>query len=121
VGGSSQGVVLWDVDSGKKMGRFPEREAVAVYSLAFSPDGKLLGVCFGDGTVELRDVETWSTRWVLEGNGKGKRVWSVDFSGDGRRLVTAGGGSKYEGLGCGEWGVCEEGSDAVAGGEGGEI
>ena len=55
-------------------------------ALAFSPDGRLIAVGLGNGTVALWDVATRQPAGAI-GTG-GPTLYSVGFSGDGRVLAT---------------------------------
>ena len=52
---------LWDLASGRERSRFPV-EGCDVFSIAFSPDGKLLAVAVTDETVRLYDRTTGQER-----------------------------------------------------------
>ncbi|MYI84053.1 MAG: T9SS type A sorting domain-containing protein, partial [Rhodothermaceae bacterium] len=61
----------------------------AVYSVAFSPDGKMLASGSDDEMVKLWDVETNANTATLEGHTDA--VYSVAFSPDGKMLASGGG------------------------------
>jgi WD40 repeat protein len=78
---------LWDIDEGtsKKIGEHQNM----VYSIAFSPDGKILASGSGDWSIRLWEVETGRLLKILEGH-QGW-VWSVSFSPDGKVLASGSG------------------------------
>src|SRR5262249_36743385 len=78
---------VWDVDTGKQRGTL-EGHKGPVWSLALSPDGKVLAAGAVD-TVRLWDVETLKCFAVLEGHAG--QIRSLAFSGDGRVLASGGG------------------------------
>jgi WD40 repeat protein len=80
-------VTLWELTTGKALTKLklPGR----VQSSAVAPDGKVLATA-QDGTVRLWDVATGKE--LSESIGHTKRVWSLAFSPDGRRLASAGDG-----------------------------
>ncbi len=80
-------VRVWDVDTGKQRGTL-EGHKGAVWSLALSPDSKVLATGAED-TVRLWDVETLKCFAVLEGHTG--QVRSLAFSGDGRVLASGSG------------------------------
>jgi WD40 repeat protein len=90
--GAADGVLqLWDVATGKARGqRFGNLSGP--YSLAFSPDGKILasGSGDGDGTVQLWDVATGKARGQSF-RGEGGSVFSLVFSPDGKTLASSSG------------------------------
>ncbi len=80
-------VKLWDVNTRKEKTSL-KWQTYGRRPLAFSPDGKLLATTGGDShNIMLWDVKTGKDLVALEHK---DRVWSVDFSGDGKTIVTAG-------------------------------
>jgi len=80
-------VKLFDVESGQAAANFPEPKD-AIYSLAFSPDGKLL--CGGgvDAKVYVWSVDDKKNLAAIAGHGDW--VLAVCFSADGKLLASAG-------------------------------
>jgi hypothetical protein len=62
------------------------RQGRAVFAVAFSPDGKLLGSGSADGTVRLWETATGNE--VRQFKGHAKRIKSVAFSPDGKVLLS---------------------------------
>lgn len=95
-GGNIELVKIWDAASGRETRSWerrmelqvgiPEPRARWVIGSAFSPDGKLLAVGFGDGTVCLWETVTGQQLPSLRGH-EGL-VWKVAFSPDGRSLAS---------------------------------
>jgi WD40 repeat protein len=80
-------VCLWEIESGKELQRL-EGRGPGITSVALSPDGSQALFAGYDGTVRLWDVAAWrevSTFRIIGG------AWSVCFSPDARRALTAGG------------------------------
>jgi WD40 repeat protein len=82
----SSTVRLWDVAS--RCERATLTQPVHVWSVAFSPDGKLLAVGCSDGIVRLWDID--AGREVDRFVGHEEPVPSVVFSPDGRTLASGG-------------------------------
>jgi WD40 repeat protein len=91
---------LWEANTGRLLHEIPGSTAwphFSVYSLAFSPDGKVLasassqGGTFIDPTVRLWEVATGKQRHVLRGHRQA--VFALAFSPDGRALVSGSGDS----------------------------
>jgi WD40 repeat protein len=71
-------------------------DAQVVYSVAFSPDGRMVAAGCGDGRIELWEVASHKRRATLGGHIK--PALSAAFSGDGKLLASGG----YDGTGaCG--------------------
>lgn len=58
----------------------------AVYSVAFSPDGRYLASGSEDETIKIWDTTTGEERRTLEGHNHS--IYSVAFSPDGRRIAS---------------------------------
>lgn len=58
-----------------------------VYSVKFSPDGRLLASGSGDRSVRLWNVETGECCQVL--NGHLNEIWATDFSPDGQLIASS--------------------------------
>jgi len=76
---------LWDVTTGQEFRRF-EGHTEAVWSVAFSPDGRQVLTGSGDKTARLWDAATGKELRRFEGHTEA--VWSVAFSPDGRQVLT---------------------------------
>ncbi len=94
--GSSDGTAsLWEVATGKNLCNLPgvkghpgptDRSSAAVFSLAFSPDGKTLALGGSDGTIGLWDkASSREIRSLLPSSGGW--VWALAFSPDGKTLA----------------------------------
>jgi parallel beta-helix repeat protein len=78
-------IKLWDVASGSEV-RTLTGHTDRVFSVAFSPDGRLLASGSGDNTIKLWDVASGSEVRTLSGHTSW--VFSVAFSPDGRLLAS---------------------------------
>ena len=86
---------IWNVETQEQIGLIGGQKEF-MESVLFSPDGKLLALIGGwdrqneyESAVRLWDVETRKSVAVMEGHKKGKEVYSVSFSPDGKLLATA--------------------------------
>jgi WD40 repeat protein len=84
----SDGVLLWDVESGELMQHWisasPREEAGLC--LAFSPDGRMLASGGSRNVAMIWDVETGERLSTLAGHGR--TLYHLAFSPDGQRIVT---------------------------------
>jgi WD40 repeat protein len=83
-------VRVWDVETGEERGRWPGH-AAAVYSVAFSPDGRLAVSGGADRVVRLWDVA--SGKQLRGCAGHANPVVRVAFGRDGRHVLA--GSSRY--------------------------
>jgi WD40 repeat protein len=87
---SQQTVYVRDAKTGKVVREIEkDKQGRAISSVAFSPDGKVLGVGLSDGTVRLYGLESESDP-VREFRPHRRAPWIV-FSPDGSRILTVGG------------------------------
>src|SRR5262245_43605990 len=66
----------------------PQGHGEQVFSVAFSPDGKMVAAGCGDGRIELWEVASHKRRAMLRGHTE--EVTSLVFSGDGKLLASRG-------------------------------
>ena len=79
---------IWDTERGK-LEAIPRGHVRPVYSVAFSPDGKLLASCGSDGMICLWEPIRW--RRIASLRGHPGAVLSLAFSPDGKLLASGGG------------------------------
>lgn len=86
---NGRNVVIREAATGREIRTF-EAHTEAVYSIAFSPDGRVIatggGGKRGDSTVRTWNVETGARIFTMEGHTES--VFSLAFSPDGRRLAS---------------------------------
>ncbi len=85
--GDSRSVTLWDVATGGERASLMDHQG-PLWSLAFSPDGRLVLAGGLDATLRLWDVDTGWELSRLEGPGDGVRA--VALSPDGRLALSGG-------------------------------
>jgi WD40 repeat protein/tRNA A-37 threonylcarbamoyl transferase component Bud32 len=91
-----QVVKVWDAQTGKGLLTL-KGHAGPVWSVAYSPDGKLIASGSRDGTAKVWDAQTGLE--VLTFQGQAGDVLGVAFSPDGRLLAAAGAGTAINGPG----------------------
>ncbi|HEV3164276.1 MAG TPA: hypothetical protein VGZ22_09620 [Isosphaeraceae bacterium] len=80
---------VWDLDNGRQVACLPGRLPGAfVQALAFTRDGKTLGVGRDDGTVELWDIGTERIRKTFPAHAGGSVARSLRFSPDGSTVAS---------------------------------
>jgi WD40 repeat protein/DNA-binding SARP family transcriptional activator len=86
VGGVNSGrTILWDVSTGRPIQIVHHSDGLVVRGVAFSPDGSLLGTASVD-TGQISDLRSGAAVATLKGHES--NVHSIDFSPDGRLVVT---------------------------------
>jgi WD40 repeat protein/tRNA A-37 threonylcarbamoyl transferase component Bud32 len=93
-GGDDGALILWDAATGQRIRTFPGHTK-RVVGLAFSPDGKALASSSWDGTIKIRDAGDGSLVQTLADHRAERSALmdlSLAFLGDGKMLVSAGGG-----------------------------
>jgi uncharacterized protein with WD repeat len=100
VGGDEYRIALLDITTGREISilkgeaeimpppKYGHGPPTLVYSVAFSPDGKLLASASYDCAIKLWDVATRNKLTSLKGHTD--LVWSVAFSPDGKLLASGG-------------------------------
>jgi len=78
---------LWTNITGRSAQTHILDQEAEVHSVCFSPDGAMLAVGLGNGTIRLLDVMTRTYTETLRGHTSD--VYSVQFSSDGRSLVSS--------------------------------
>jgi len=90
-GGMDQSIRVWDLDSGRELPAF-ENVPDNVQCLTVSPNGKLVAVGHTTGFEEPGTIRIWdieSRREMRAFTGHTKRLCSVRFSADGKKLLSS--------------------------------
>ncbi|RXW16519.1 hypothetical protein EST38_g9334 [Candolleomyces aberdarensis] len=86
-GGSSEGIRIWDLETGAQVGGPLNGHTDWLQAVAISPDGKRIVSCSQDKTIQIWDAATGAQ--VGEPlRGHEGTVWSVTISPDGKRIVS---------------------------------
>lgn len=94
-GGYDGTVKIWDATTGQKyftLVNYEPNPVHAVWSVAFSPDGRRLACAVGSGHNEETAIIIWDAttgKKSLTLMGHKSAIWSVAFSPDGKRLASA--------------------------------
>jgi DNA-binding beta-propeller fold protein YncE len=90
--GADKTVRIWDSTTGTQLHKLDQTDKAT--GVAFSPDGKSLAAGSGGqaaGMVTLWDVDNGKRKWSIRSGGVGDAA--VAFSGDGKRVMLAAGGT----------------------------
>jgi WD40 repeat protein len=78
---------VWDARTGE-LQRIISEMKLAMFTMAYSPDGKYLATAGADRTIYLWDTQSWKT--VRQITGQPETIRAIRFSPDGTLLVTGG-------------------------------
>lgn len=84
--GADNTIRLWDVETRQAIGDPFIGHTLPINRLAFSPDGSLLASGSVDGSVRIWSVADGQELWMQDNE---RTVWALEFSPDGRFLVTS--------------------------------
>ncbi len=90
-GSLDQTTRIWDLNAKKEIKRF-EDQTISIHDVKFSPSGNQLATAAWDKTIFLRNTSTWQTEHQLIGHVN--IVNTVDYSSDGKFLVSGAGNSE---------------------------
>jgi WD40 repeat protein len=80
-------VWVWNTHTGKLIYALPEHSGT-VYSVQFSPNGKVLAAATDNAEIDLWSMVTGKRTAVLEGQGSSYWAHSISYSSDGKTLVS---------------------------------
>jgi len=89
LGTDTGAISFWDTETGKQMGESIRHGNQKILSLAFSPDGTIVASSSADGSVKFWEAATREDSTPVPSIPE--KTMAIDFSPDGRYLVTAGG------------------------------
>lgn len=81
-------VQVWDAAAGKELAKVRSATGFGIAAVALSPDGALVAVSAGDGSVQLFDAATGAAKGMLLG--RSRQGQKLAFSPDGKALAAAG-------------------------------
>ena len=87
-GGNDRKVIVWQVETGKRVQELQFDQPDSVRSVAFSPNGILLAAGSSDtNVVEFWETNSWKSQGEFEGHIQG--ISSIEFSPDSRTFATS--------------------------------
>jgi WD40 repeat protein len=90
--GSADGYRAWDLATGRQVQTFPQAQGRS----CLSPDGTVLASSDNTGVIRLLDAATG--RELRTWKAAGRALWALQFSADGKQLVSTGGWDPFVGV-----------------------
>ncbi|BBM86224.1 caspase family protein [Candidatus Uabimicrobium amorphum] len=95
VGSDDGRILIWDIKTSRQIKVFDAHRSSQdkkqiVNDIVFTPNGKILASCGGDGTIRLWNTNNWQTIAIIQGNETdfNRAIFSIDFSPDGKTLAS---------------------------------